>query len=199
MTKYNNGKRYKIEPNMEHEEGDIYIGSTTKEYLSQRMSSHHYDYNSFKKDKRDFVNSYFLFDKYGFDNCNIILLELVNVNTKDELLAREQYYIQTLKCVNKNIPLRTQKEWYIENIEKIKQYRENKKEEHTEYCKNYYIVNKDKLKDNAKQYRKDNKDIISEKDKIKFTCECGSILRKTDKARHNKTSKHLKHIENNII
>ena len=38
MVNYNNGKIYKIEP-LNGEEGDIYIGSTTKEYLSQRMDS----------------------------------------------------------------------------------------------------------------------------------------------------------------
>ena len=35
MVNYNNGKIYKIEP-VNGEEGDIYIGSTTKEYLSSQ-------------------------------------------------------------------------------------------------------------------------------------------------------------------
>ena len=35
MTNYNNGKIYKIEPICEYDEGDIYIGSTTKEYRSE--------------------------------------------------------------------------------------------------------------------------------------------------------------------
>ena len=48
MTKnnkdYSKGKIYKIEPICDHDEGDIYIGSTTKEYLSQRMTLHRNDY-----------------------------------------------------------------------------------------------------------------------------------------------------------
>ena len=37
---YSKGKIYKIEPIVEHEPTEIYIGSTTKEYLSQRMVTH---------------------------------------------------------------------------------------------------------------------------------------------------------------
>ena len=44
------------------------------------------------------------------------------------------------------------------------------------------------------EYRQDNKDKIDkyqkEKRKEKFTCICGSILRKSDKARHEKSTKH---------
>ena len=40
MVNYNNGKIYKIEPIVDHDEGDIYIGSTTKQYLSMRMDKH---------------------------------------------------------------------------------------------------------------------------------------------------------------
>ena len=41
MVNYSNGKIYKIESDL----GDlIYIGSTTKYYLSQRMERHRFDY-----------------------------------------------------------------------------------------------------------------------------------------------------------
>ena len=50
MTRnYNKGKIYKIEPICDHDEGDIYIGSTTKDYLSQRMVFHKGDYIKWKK------------------------------------------------------------------------------------------------------------------------------------------------------
>jgi len=39
MVNYQNGKIYFIEPICEHEENERYIGSTTKQYLSQRMES----------------------------------------------------------------------------------------------------------------------------------------------------------------
>jgi len=110
MVNYNKGKIYKIES---HLGPLIYIGSTTKTYLSQRIDSHRHDYKLFKDNYTDKkMTSFQLFDAYGVDNCNIVLIELVNCNSKDELLAREAYHIKNNKCVNKIVPLRTDKEYY---------------------------------------------------------------------------------------
>ena len=46
---YNQSKIYKIEPITEHEEYEIYIGSTTKKYLSQRFQQHKSSYKAFLK------------------------------------------------------------------------------------------------------------------------------------------------------
>ena len=73
MTKndkdYSKGKIYKIEPICDHDEGDIYIGSTTKEYLSQRMTAHKADYKRWKLGLRSNVSSFFLFEKYVIVKC----------------------------------------------------------------------------------------------------------------------------------
>ena len=78
MTKYDNGKIYKIESDL----GDlIYIGSTTKERLSSRLAQHVYVYRNkpkdgaLKKGKSPNYTSTILFDKYGVENCKIILIE----------------------------------------------------------------------------------------------------------------------------
>ena len=191
MVNYNNGKIYKIEP-LNGEEGDIYVGSTTKEYLSQRMDAHRTNYKCFLNGKRSKTTSFILFNKYGVSNCNIILLELGNVNSKDELLIRESHYIKSLKCVNKQIPLRTSKEYdefykdeirerkqqyYKDNIDKIKEYytdnldkirerrhkyAKNNKDKINEKCKEYYKQNKDKIKETKKEYYQQNKDKLKE-------------------------------------
>ena len=50
MVNYTNGKVYKIEPTVEMlDEGDIYIGSSAKEYFSQRMETHRQKYRQWKK------------------------------------------------------------------------------------------------------------------------------------------------------
>ncbi len=49
MTNYNNSKKYKIEPIIEHEPNEIYVGNTTKERLCQRMTYHRSAYNIIKK------------------------------------------------------------------------------------------------------------------------------------------------------
>ena len=134
---YNNGKIYKLAPICGHDEGDIYIGSTTKEYLCQRMTAHKYQYKRYKKGSMGKVMSFDIFDKYGPENVKITLIELVNANSKDELLSREAYYIRNTNCINKQIPLRTKKQYRQDNKEKIKDIKKI-------YNKQYY--EKQKLK-----------------------------------------------------
>jgi len=77
MVNYQNGKIYFIEPICEHEENERYIGSTTKQYLSQRMESHRSSYKQWRKNKvinLRFVTSYILFEKYGLENCQIVCI-----------------------------------------------------------------------------------------------------------------------------
>ena len=62
MTDYQKTKIYKIESHL----GDkIYVGSTAKEYLSQRFQYHRSGYKLWKSGKSDKVMSYDLFDEYG--------------------------------------------------------------------------------------------------------------------------------------
>jgi hypothetical protein len=212
MVNYANGKIYKVEPIIDHDEGDIYIGSTTKKLLSQRMDAHRADYKRWKNGKRGKIMSFDIFEKYGIQNCVIILLELVNVKSKDELQTREKYYIQSMNCVNKSIPMGTLREWTENNkdkiLEKQRQYNEKNKDKITEQQREYYIDNKDKISQRLKQYREDNKETIKlyyidnkdkilERQKVKCTCECGIQYTHTNKARHNKGKKHMKYLEQN--
>lgn len=100
MVNYSNGKIYKIVPT----NGDniCYIGSTTKQYLSQRMDSHRACYRKWEKNKdKNLTTSVELFEKYGIENCKIVLIENFPCNSKDELEKREGEYIKTLNCINK--------------------------------------------------------------------------------------------------
>jgi hypothetical protein len=123
MTNYNNGKIYKLVPVCEHDEGDIYIGSTTKEYLCQRMTAHKHCYRKWQRDAKKKYSCFDIFDKYGIDNIKIILIELVNANSKDELISKESEHIRNNKCINKVIPNRTKPEYlqkyYQEKKDKI--------------------------------------------------------------------------------
>jgi hypothetical protein len=61
MPDYSKGKIYKIQSHL----GDkIYIGSTTKQYLSQRMVQHKGDYKCWKNGKLNKTFSFELFDEY---------------------------------------------------------------------------------------------------------------------------------------
>ena len=180
MVNYSNGKIYKIEPIVDHDEGDIYIGSTTKQYLSQRMDNHRNDYKRWKNKKFTKVRVFEIFDKYTIEQCQIVLIETVNAESKDELLAREKHYIKSVKCINKNIPCQTKKEYYENNKEEIKfkqkEYRENHKEE----------IN---LK--AKKYR----EVNLEKNYAKNVCLCGGSYTHAHQSDHFKSIKHQEYLK----
>ena len=165
MVNYNNSKIYKIEPICDHDEGDIYIGSTTKQYLSQRLDTHRSNYKKWKNNKYSKVQVFEIFDKYSVSNCQIVLIETVNAESKDELLAREKHYIKSVKCVNKNIPGQTNKE-----------YRENHKEESAKAQKEWREANKEKLKEKKLQI---------------INCECGNQFTFGNKHRHLQTKIHI--------
>jgi hypothetical protein len=198
MIDYNNGKIYKIEA-MNGDEGDIYIGSTTKKLLSERMSGHKYLYKKWKLNETNKTMSFDLFDKYGFDNCKIILIENVNANSKDELLARESYHIINLDCINKVIPNRTRKKYQEDNDEKLKDYYKNYFKENQEKIKTYRKDNRDKIFDYMKKYLIEYKEINKSKLTIqrsqKILCNCCNIeINITNKSRHNKSKTHLEKI-----
>ena len=163
MVNYQNGKIYKIES---HNGDKIYIGSTAKKYLSQRLVAHRDDYTSWKKvDSTRFnFTSFKLFEVYGIDNCFITLLESYPCNSKDELAAREAHYIKSMSCVNKYVPLRTKQD-----------YREDNRQE---------------LRDKALEYYNNNKERLY----IKITCECGLEFAYRYKSRHLKTLTHQQFI-----
>lgn len=115
MVNYKNSKIYKIEAICGN--SDIYIGSTTKPYLSQRMDTHKYEYKEWKAGKFTKMNCYDIFEKYGVDNCHSVLLEAFEAESKDELYAKMCHYIQTIPCINRFGQLNdTQKK------EKVKEY-----------------------------------------------------------------------------
>jgi len=134
MVNYGNGKIYKITANGAPE---VYIGSTTKKYLSQRFDSHRWSYGQWKEGTRDLTASFLLFDKYGINNCNIVLLENCACNSRDELRAREQYYIQqTENYVNRHAAFNSEerkKEW-----QKNQRQKEHIKKYNKEYQKNTF-------------------------------------------------------------
>jgi len=166
MTDYTNSKIYKIEPINMEDEGDIYIGSTTKSTLAQRMTFHRYNYDSWKNTAKGYTKSFDLFDKYGINNCKIYLIENFPCKTKDELRSREGHYIRTLKCLNKYISGRTKEQWNLDN---------------KDYYKNYGIIHRNE----NNEYQK-----IRYKNSPKVFCGCGKFHKKQFVNNHKKTRHH---------
>ena len=175
MTDYSKTKIYKIESHL----GDkIYVGSTAKEYLSQRFQQHKNCYKQWKEGKVGRVTSYDLFEEYGPENCQIVLIESYPCSSKDEKNAKESHYIRALDCVNKVIPDRTSKQRYSDNIEII-----------LEEKKQYYKKNKEKISEKDKRFYQDNKAKILEKDKQYYEENKVKILERTKKYREENKEK----------
>jgi hypothetical protein len=185
--KYDQSKIYKI---ISDQSEMIYVGSTTKQYLSQRMDKHRNGFKNWKEGKGSFVASY---EILKYDDAKIILLENCNCKSRDELIAREQFYIDKYKdiCINKhfakgrNIEKRreTQNEYRKNNIEQErerdrKRY-EKDKEKRIALSKNRYEVKKNQIN----EYRRD-----------KIFCECGVAVARGSIHRHKKSKGHINYI-----
>ena len=175
-NRYANGKIYKI---VSEKSDKIYIGSTCKKYLSERLAGHKNDYKLWKAGTRNKVSSSGLIE---LGDVSIVLLELFPCNTKDELLSRERHYIELYKNdkINKYIPTRTDKERYEDN-----------KDKKLEYQNQYYEDNKQSVIKKSKRYYEDNKQTVLDKAKIKIKCECGSEITRFTKVRHERSKKHI--------
>ena len=202
MPDYHLSKIYKIEPINSLDEGDVYYGSSVQKYLSTRMTQHVSKY----KCQSCNMSSHILFEKYGVSNCNIVLVENYPCNSKDELFAREKYYIKNFKCVNQLTPLHNDKEYRKENKDRIKQnkkeYYNKNQEQIKQHNKEFYENNKQKILQSQKEYTLKNKEKIAavkkvylEKNSEKIECECGITCKKINMKRHLKTEKHAKIME----
>jgi hypothetical protein len=167
MVNYSKAKIYKI---VDNTTDMIYIGSTVKT-LSQRLGQHKASYKLYLDGKYNFITSFKILENGNYDI--ILLEEFKTCENKMQLNARERYYIESLPCINKVIPGRTQQEY-------------------EDYQKEYRETNKDKIKEQNKAYKKANKDKIAEYNKEKIICpHCNCEFSRINKARHERTKKHL--------
>ena len=122
MPDFSKSKVYKIVCNVT---GLVYIGSTIQK-LSKRLSNHRCDYKKYLNNKHSYVSSFKIIEN---DNNNIFLIEDCPCERKEQLHARERYWIENIQCVNMTIPTRTIKEWYEDNkenkIKTVKEYYQN--------------------------------------------------------------------------
>ena len=155
MVNYKNGKIYKL---VNDELNLTYYGSTCNE-LRKRLYGH--------KTKVNKCCSKIMFES---GEVKIYLVEKFPCNDKSELNQKERYYIENNECINKNIPNRTPKEWYIEwyknNGKELKEkererYKKNKEKINNKHSE-YYLKNKEKLIKKQKEYTEKNKQKIKE-------------------------------------
>jgi len=147
MPNYQNGKIYRLVSNKTE---DVYYGATVNP-LPSRKNQH--------KSRLD-CSSKKLFENDAV--VTIVLVEAFPCNNKNELKARELFYITNNPCININKPFISE---LNHGVELKKEYYEVNKETILEQKKEYYETNKEALLEQRKEYREANKEAISEQKK----------------------------------
>jgi hypothetical protein len=172
MSDYSNGKIYDLRCLCGCE--GHYYGSTTQT-LCQRKSSHIFRCFHPKNDKANSL-VYNHMKEVSSSNFDIFLLETFPCKNKDELRAREQFWIDKDKpSLNKSRAFRTD---------------EQKKSEAIAYQETYRIEKRDEISEKKVEYYEDNKERIKHRVSEMITCECGSEFRRGGKWQHERSIKH---------
>lgn len=205
-NKYDNGKIYKM---FNPKTNKVYIGSTIRT-LIKRLAAHLRDYKRYQKGKCNFFAS---FEITKYNDTEIILIEPYPCKNKEELLEREQYWIDnTENCVNKQnafgrnkekVKIKSKKD-YVKRHDKIlenkKIYREKNKDKIKEkakiYMNNLNMEAKEKQKICKRRYDEKNREKIKKKVGEQIVCECGCSIRRDGLFRHKKSLKHKQFLEN---
>lgn len=91
------GVIYMIRSKNSQEMTHIYIGSTIKS-IETRYREHMLDYDRWLVGKHHHTSSIKVFAKYGFDDCECVVLD--TIEDKTELRKKEKDYIKNITCVN---------------------------------------------------------------------------------------------------
>ena len=143
----------------------VYYGSTIQT-LHRRLLQHKKKFNDCSS------------NSLNRDNLTIELVE--EVEDKEQLKWRERYYIENNECVNKHRPIQTKEEYKINELKQKKIY---------------YAKNTELLKQKFKDYHAKNRELILQKKKKPYHCECGSVVRCSDKQKHFRSKKHINFID----
>ena len=163
---------------------DLYVGSTTD--FTVRKNAHKYAcINPDSKCHHMYVYQ-FIRKSGGWDNWQMIeIVKMPNCKDAQEKFKRERHFIEEMKAtLNKNIPTRTQTEYYEANKDEIKARH-----------KQYNEANKDKIKLYKNKYNEANKGKIKTRNNQLYICECGCQCSQHSKQRHLRSKKHQAYLQ----
>jgi hypothetical protein len=161
---------YKIQH--QEDESLIYVGNTTD--FTKRKHHHKDRCNSPNNAKRHYKIYKMIRDNGGWDCFKMIQIKEFPCSNRREADAEEDKIMLELKAnMNDRRAYRPREQYRIDNVE-------NKREYDMEYRKK----NKEQIIQKKKDYY--------EKNKQQITCECGCIVVKNHIARHKKSNRHIK-------
>ena len=148
----------------------VYIGSTG--CFIKRKYMHKGCCNNPNSKKHNFKIYKTIRENGGWEKWNMVVIDRLDQSTLIDARIREEKLRQE----------------YNGNLNSQKAYTSG--EEKKEYLNEYRQANKNIINEKQKKYHLKNKEIIEEKASEKVTCECGSIIRKNNLLRHQKTQTH---------
>jgi len=184
---------------------DLYVGSTI--YFNKRINQHINRCNNENSKSYNLKVYKFIRENGGFDN--FIIEKIIECDLENKYDKEVEYYLLLNSTLNTRFPKRSNKQYRIDNKERINEVRKQYRINNNEKIKQYYIDNKEHIADYSKQYRIDNKELFTERDKnnyinnrdkiletrkIKIHCDCGSIIRRGDISTHKKSKKHQNYL-----
>jgi hypothetical protein len=164
------GKVYKI---ITRESNVCYVGSTFDK-LSARMGCHRSAYKTQNCNGKSYYSVFDLFERYGVENCKIVLIKAYPVIDRKHLLAYETLWINKLRSINKIEPFTVF----------LKRKSLTKKQINTIFngTKNNYF----------KEYYQNNREHILQKQKQKKKCDVCNIQIRSDSMKlHLQSKRHL--------
>ena len=175
---------YKIHCNITNED---YYGSTKN--LNHRMSCHKSNTEK-QKTKRQCVSKQII--KRG--DYIVSVVETFDVETKDEALWKERYYIENNSCINIAVPIKTKQE----KQNTWKKYKNENQDKLKNMYSEYYKKNSERRKKESSDWYYSNQERVKERRRQTCFCEaCGIDINKAHKERHYKTITHLKNLKMN--
>jgi len=162
---------YKIVHKEDPDNHDSYTGHTTE--FTKRKNQHKIACLNPNNKKYHYKVYKYIRENGGWDNFIMLEIEKYSCNDGNEARARENYWYNQLKSkLNTQIPTRTNKQYRQDNRDELseyqKQYRQDNRDEISEQRKQHYQDNRDKLIEYQKQYRRENPDKIAEQKKQRY-------------------------------
>lgn len=176
-----------------------YVGSTTD--FTRRKGKHKSCCNNTESTKHHLKVYQVIRDNGGWDAFRMLEVKKFPCGDRREAESEEEKCRQELKAtLNTHRAFVDKKEYgkqyYEQHKDQIAEHKKEYREQHKDQIAEYREQHKDQIAEHKKQYYEQHKDIIKKMKAKTYTCECcQSSLRLNDKARHDRSERHIKNAQ----